>query len=161
MTIPDVLYIPPWLISGRYVAVGSCISTYCTSGCYAKIGCCVACYVIIFVAIHYHPPGHTQNSTFHRERYRITNRCVLETSAWWFRFSPLGTGRKRSRSGRTFRKFYRKSSNLETPTRCRTEEFSTKLNIKKEQIIGFLQETRVTNLSCNNPKSALAGLENW
>jgi hypothetical protein len=36
-----------------------------------------------------------------------------------------------------------------------------KQNIKKGQIIGFLQETTVSQLSCNNPKSALAGLENW
>ena len=153
------LKLPPWLISGRYVAVGSCISTYCTSGCYAKIGCCVACYVIIFVVIHYHPPGHTQNSTFHRERYRITNCCVLEPSAWWFRFSPLGTGWERFRSGRTPRQFYRKSSKLETLSRCRIAGTNENQNIKKGQIIGFLQETTVSNLSCNNPKSALAVLE--
>lgn len=45
--------------------------------------------------------------------------------------SPLGTGWERSRSGRTLRQFYRKSSNLESQARRRTEEFSTKLNIKK------------------------------
>ena len=77
------------------------------------------------------------------------------------RFSPLGTGWERCRSGRTFRQFYRKSSNLESQIRCRTEEISTKLNNKKWADSRFLQETRVTNPACNNPKSALAGLENW
>ena len=68
--------------------------------------------------------------------------------------SPLGTGWERCRSGRTLRQFYRKSSKMETRTRCRTEESSTKLNNKKEQIIGFLQETTVSRTTCNNPQSA-------
>ena len=48
----------------------------------------------------------------------------------------------------------------EIETNIEKNEFSTKLNIKKEQIIGFLQETTVSRTTCNNPKSALAGLEN-
>lgn len=75
--------------------------------------------------------------------------------------SPLGTGWEWCRSGRTPRQFFRISSKMETLSRCRIAGTTENQNIKNEQIIGFLQETRVTNLSCNNPKSALAGLEKW
>ena len=75
--------------------------------------------------------------------------------------SPLGTGWEWCRSGRTLRQFYRKSSKMETLSRCRIAEITEKQNIKKGQIIGFLLETTVSRTACNNPKSALAGLEKW
>ena len=90
-----------------------------------------------------------------RDNYSITiPACIVSIGV-----SPLGTGRERCRSGRHRTAFYDFGRKIRMQSECGKPNLPRKQNIKKEQIIGFLQETSVTCLSCQNPKSAQTDLE--